>query len=237
MASITHPRRIAPERRFYLAVAAVAAALVFVGFARTYYLKGVFGTPSLSTLVHLHGLVMTAWIAMFIGQASLVAARRVDLHRRLGVAGTALAALVFLVGVATAIEGARNGVSPGPPPLVFLAIPLGVIAVFAIFVVAAIVNRRHGDWHKRLMLLATLTMLTPAIARIPFEPLQAGGIVLFMAMTDLIALACAAWDAWRHRRLHSAFAIGVAFLVASHVLMLVVAKSTWWPGVAKWIVS
>lgn len=237
MASITQPRRIDSERRFYLVAAIATAVVVLVGFARTYYLKGAFGTPSLSTLVHLHGLVMTAWVALFIGQATLVAARRVDLHRRLGIFGAFVAAAVFVVGVATAIEGARHGVSPGPPPLVFLAIPLGVIAVFAIFVAAAIANRRRGDWHKRLMLLASVSILTPAIARIPVESFQAGGILLFMAVTDLFAIACAAWDASRNRRLHPAFAGGVAFLVVSHVIMLVVAKSSWWPDVAKWIVS
>jgi hypothetical protein len=237
MASVPQVPRVNPERRFYLAAAGVAAAIVFVGFARTYYLKGAFGTPSLGALVHVHGLVMTAWIALFVGQAGLVAARRVDLHRRLGVAGAVLAAAVFVVGVATAIEGARHGVSPGPPPLVFLAIPLGVIAVYAAFVAAAVLNRRRGDWHKRLMLLATITMLTPAIARIPVASFQAGGILLFLAVTDMLALACAAWDTSRNRRLHPAFGFGIASLVISQVLMLATARSAWWQDVAKALVS
>ena len=102
------------ERRFYGLAALVAALIAFAGFARTYYLKGAFGSPALPGLVHLHGIVMTAWIVLFAVQASLVAARRVDLHRKLGIAGAALAALVVIVGVATAIEGARRGVTPGP---------------------------------------------------------------------------------------------------------------------------
>ncbi len=223
------------ERRFYGIAALVAATVVFAGFARTYYLGKAFDAPELPGLVHLHGVVMTGWIVLFGVQASLVAARRVALHRRLGMAGAFFAALVVVMGIATAIEGARRGISPGPPPLVFLAIPLGVILVFGALVAAAIANRRRPDWHKRLMLLATISMLTPAIARLPIDALNAGGIVAFMGVTDLLAIACIAWDTARNRRLHPAFLRGVIFLVASQPAMLVLAQSAAWQPVARWL--
>jgi len=225
------------ERRFYGLAALVAALIAFAGFARTYYLKGAFGSPALPGLVHLHGIVMTAWIVLFAVQASLVAARRVDLHRKLGIAGAALAALVVIVGAATAIEGARRGVSPGPPPLVFLAIPLGVILVYGALVAAAIANRRRPDWHKRLMLLGAISVLTPAIARIPIDALHAGGIVAFLGVTDLLAIACIAWDTARNRRLHPAFAWGGIFLVLWQAGTLAVAQSAAWQPVARWLVG
>ncbi len=231
----TAPRNA--ERRFYGLAALAAALIAFAGFARTYYLKDVFGSPELPGLVHLHGIVMTAWIVLFAVQAGLVAARRVDLHRKLGIAGAALAALVVIVGVATAIEAARRGVSPGPPPLAFLAIPLGAVLVFGLLVGAAIANRRRGDWHKRLMLLGALSILTPAIARIPVDALQAGGIVAFFAITDLLVIACVAWDAARNRRLHPAFAWGGLFLVLSQAVTLAVAQSAAWQPVARWLVG
>ncbi len=223
------------ERRFYGLAALAAALVVFAGFARTYYLGKAFDAPELPGLVHLHGVVMTGWIALFGAQASLVAARRVDLHRRLGVAGAFFAALVVVVGIATSIEGARRGISPGPPPLVFLAIPLGVILVFGALVAAAIANRRRPDWHKRLMLLATISMLTPAIARLPIDALHAGGIVAFMGVTDALAIACIAWDTARNRRLHPAFLRGAVFLVASQPAMLLLAQSAAWQPVARWL--
>ena len=221
------------ERRFYGLAALAAALIAFAGFARTYYLGGAFDAPELPGLVHLHGLVMTAWIVLFAVQAGLVAAGRVDLHRKLGVAGAVLAALVVVVGIATAVDGARRGVSPGPPPLVFLAIPLGVILVYGTLVAAAIANRRRPDWHKRLMLLAAISVLTPAIARIPIDALQAGGIVAFMGLTDLFAIACIAWDAARNRRLHPAFLRGGLFLVLSHPAMLALAGSAFWMEIAR----
>jgi hypothetical protein len=72
-----------------------------------------------------HGLVFTSWLALFFAQVVLVAAHRTDVHRRLGVAGGALAALVAAVGVVTAVVRAKQGAAPpGFPPLAFLAIPL-----------------------------------------------------------------------------------------------------------------
>jgi hypothetical protein len=103
-------RRVVTSRdRWFFSGMAVAAALtVFVGFGRTYYLGRFFGAPPLSALVHLHGLVSTSWILLFLTQTSLIAAGRTDLHRRLGAAGGVLAMLVLVVGYLTAIEAARN---------------------------------------------------------------------------------------------------------------------------------
>ncbi len=237
MSQVAASPRTGAEGRLYGIAALVAALIAFAGFAQTYYLKGIFATPELPALVHVHGLVMTSWIVLFFTQVGLVARRRVPLHRRLGIAGAILAALVVIVGIATAIEGARRGISPGPPPLVFLAIPIGVVLVFGLFVTAAILMRRKSDWHRRLMLLASIAILTPAIARLPIDALHAGGILLFFALNDLIAIACVAWDTARNRRLHPAFGWGTALLVLSQPAMLALAGSSAWMSFATRLVS
>jgi hypothetical protein len=224
------------DRTFYTVVAVLAALVAFAGFARTYYLKDLFGTPALSGLVHAHGIVMTAWLALFFVQARLIAAQRVDLHRRLGLAGGLLALLIVVVGTATSIESARHGLSPGLPPLVFLAIPLGVVVVFAVLVTAALLLRRRADFHKRLMALASISILTPAIARIPVDALQAVGPPLFFGLTDLIVLACVAYDTMRNRRLHPAFGWGALFLFASQPLRIMLAFTPAWMEFATWLV-
>ena len=123
------------------------------------------------------------------------------------------------------------------PPLVFLAIPLGVILVYGALVAAAIANRRRPDWHKRLMLLGAISVLTPAVARIPIDALHAGGIVAYMGVTVLFAIACIAWDTARNRRLHPAFLRGGLFLVLSHPAMLAFAGSAFWTPIARWLVA
>jgi len=120
-AAVTGKRR---DHIFYTGLAVVAAAIVFAGFARTYYLKDLFGKPPLPPLLHLHGALFTSWLVLLLSQVTLVAARRTEIHRRLGVAGGVLAALMIVVGTITAIHAAKRGVTPpgGPPPLVFLVI-------------------------------------------------------------------------------------------------------------------
>src|SRR5215207_9549026 len=95
------------ERLFYTGMAAAFVITVFAGFARTYYLRPYFGTPALTPLLHLHGIVFTSWLALLLTQTVLVAANRTGIHRRLGVAGAALAVLMVLVGASTAIIRAK----------------------------------------------------------------------------------------------------------------------------------
>jgi len=193
--------RSGKDHRLYTWVAVFIPLIVLTGFARTYYLKSFFGAPALpGPLVHLHGIVMTSWVVLFVAQVSLVAVRRTKLHQRLGVLGAILAALVLLVGVLTAISAAARGSSPGPPALQLLVIPLGDMLVFAILVGTALYFRRQMEIHKRLMLLAAVNLLTPAIARIPLQFIETGGPLVFFGLNDMCVLACVAFDTIKNRR-------------------------------------
>jgi hypothetical protein len=225
------------DRPFYAWAAAVAATIAFAGFARTYYLKSFFGTPEMSSLVHVHGVVMTLWVVLFIVQVGLVSAGRTDLHRRLGLAGAVLAVLVVGLGVATAIDAARRGAPPTAPPLVFLAITLSVVLVFAIFVAAALYLRKRPDYHKRLMALATLTVIQPAVARVAVDVTGLFHPLLFFGITDVMLLAFIGWDTIRNRRLHPAFGWGMLFFLISQPVRFVIAGSGPWLEVAKWLTA
>lgn len=230
--------RAGGERRVYTWAAVIALLFVFAGFAPTFYLKGVYGAPELSRLKLLHGLVMTAWFTLFLVQARLVAAGRVSMHRQLGMAGLVVALLVVTMGVTTGLASARAGASPiGVPPLVFLVMPLGEMVAFAGLFTAAFAMRRRAAHHKRLMLVATLAMLTPAMARMPFDFVKAGGPPVFFAMTDLVILACIAFDTAKNRRLHPAFAGALAFVIVVQVGRLVVSQTPQWMTFAKWLVG
>jgi len=190
------------DRRFFTGMAVAAALTVLAGFAPTYYLKGAFGAPALSPLLHLHGLLFTCWILLFLVQVTLVAAKRTDIHRRLGVVGGVLAPLMVAVGLAAAIGSARRGFTPpgGPPPLVFFVIPVTDLFVFSTMVGTALYFRRVSETHKRLMLLATIGLLTPAIARLP--NVAAMGPPLFFGLTDLFIVACLVYDRLTRGRVH-----------------------------------
>ena len=226
------------DRRLYIWAAALVPVIVLAGFARTYYLKGFFGNPPLpGLLVHLHGLVMTSWVVLFVTQVSLVATGRTRTHQRLGVLGAVLAALVFVVGVLTGIAGAARGASPGPPPLQFLVVPLGDMLVFAVLVGTALCLRRRLDIHKRLMLLAAVNLLAPAIARIPLHFIATGGALAFFGLTDLCLLGCVAFDTIKNRRLHPVFLWGTLLIIAFQPLRLVLAGTDLWMRFATALVG
>ncbi|HJV88664.1 MAG TPA: hypothetical protein VJ623_00035 [Holophagaceae bacterium] len=238
MGTSTKTARPGVDRRFYTAMGLLAAAIILLGFGRTYYLKAAFGTPGLTPLVHLHGLVMTTWFLLFIVQAKLVADRRVDLHRKLGMVGALVALAVLVVGPWTAITAARLGhAPPGPPPLVFLVVPIGDMVVFATLVGAGLWYRSRPDVHRRLMLLSCIGMLTAAIARIPLDVVAKAGVPLYFGLTDLFVLGCLFYDRVKTGRFHPAFVAGSVFVILSHPARLMFAGTALWMKWAHWMVG
>jgi len=221
--------------RLFLWGAALALLVVLGGFSRTYYLKAFFEDRGLPLLVHLHGLMMTLWFGTLLAQVLLVRTGRVRIHRKLGVVGVGIAALVLILGTTVAIVGAREGHTPGPPPLVFLAIPLGDMLVFATLVTLGVAYRKRGDFHKRYMLMASLGILTAALARLQF--LQAGGLPLFFAITDLIIIGVVLTDTVGRRRLHPAFVVGLIVVMGSQVARFLIAGTPAWQQFARWLTS
>lgn len=226
------------DRRLYILAAILTPLIVLAGFARTYYLKPLFHTPDLpSRIVQLHGIIMTIWVVLFVVQVSLVATRRTKVHQRLGIFGGVLAALVVVVGLLTALFAAARGATPGPPALSFMIIPFGDMLVFAVLISLALYFRRKLDVHKRLMLLAAINLLTPAIARIPLDFIINGGPLAFFGLTDLCLFACVAFDTIKHRRLHPAFLWGSIFLIVMQPLRLLLAGTGLWLNFAAALVK
>lgn len=231
---VAAPRR---DRGFYIAMAILAAAVVFAGFSRTFYLNGLFARRDLSTLFILHGIVFSSWIALLIVQTGLVVAKRTDIHRRLGVAGAALAALMVVLGFAVTIHAARHGFqTPGlPPRLIFLVVPFFDILVFTILVAAALYHRRRPDTHKRLMLVATISLLPAAFARIPLAFISANMPLSAYGLADLILLGGIVYDAALHKRLHRAYLWAGLFFVLSVPLRLALSGTSAWLAFAHWL--
>ena len=135
-----------PGRRFdnyfFTGMAVLMAVTVFAGFAPSYYLAGMFHAPLPSLVVHLHGAMFTAWILLLITQTSLVSAGRVDIHRKLGIAGMFWACLMVVIGVLAATDSLVRADRPGRDPLFFYIIPLSDMLVFAPLIFLAYRARR-----------------------------------------------------------------------------------------------
>jgi uncharacterized membrane protein YozB (DUF420 family) len=224
----------AGEHRFFTGMALAALLVALIGFAPSYYLRSFTDAEPLTTLVHLHGGLATAWLLLFVAQTSLVSASRTDLHRRVGPAGAVLAAIFVVVSYATAIAAARKGVTPpgGPPPLAFLAIPLATVLSFAVLAGLGILWRRERDTHRRLMLLATIAILPPAFAR--FRWFGFGGPPVAIGGPCLFVVASLLWDRRVHGRIHPAFLWGGGLLLLSLPLRFALAQTESWLAVARW---
>ena len=223
-------------RRFYLGMAIAIAITVFVGFFRSYYLRGWYGAPELSRLLHVHGAVFTTWVLFFVAQTALVASGRTYLHRRMGIAGGILAALVVIVGTTVAVMRLRTGISPLPgiPAAAFFAIPFFDMVVFAILVSTAIYLRRRLEAHKRLMTLSMITLLPAPIARMSFLPFPPGPPTFF-ALADLFIVAILVYDLLTRRKIHPATIWGGLLVVASQPLRLMIAGTSAWMAFAGWL--
>ena len=236
-------RELAPvgayDHPFYSGMAIALALTVLVGFAPTYYLRLITDAPSatisglpFTPLVHLHAVLFSSWVLLFLVQTVLVASHRVAAHRRLGIAGAVLAAAMVAVGLTTAISTAARGGAPlGVPPLAFLAIPVFDMVLFSTFVTSAIVWRRDKEAHKRLMLLAYISLIVAAVARLPgVNPL---GPLAFFGLGFLFMVVAVIYDLVSRRRVHKVYVWGGALLVASVPLRLMISGTAAWRSFAE----
>jgi hypothetical protein len=222
------------HQRIFIWAALGCALIAVTGFARSYYLKMLFDRPALPALLHIHGVIMSLWCIVFFIQAFLVATHRVRLHRRLGIIGAVLAALVLAIGTyATFAATAREVREHVVHRFHFLfGLNLVNLLLFSVFVISGLALRTRPEFHKRLMLMATLTLLAPAVARIVLLFTHAPGYQLF-AFDGCLLLFVLTDTIW-HRRLHPALGWGAALVIGSFHLTMLALRSAWWlPFVAR----
>lgn len=231
MATNANLLRRPSDRGLFLAAAAGFPLLVLIGYFRSYYFSAFFGTSVANALVHAHGLVMTLWVAYFTAQVLLIRSKSVKLHMRMGMAGVALAALVVVVGMATAYDAqlVRAAAPPWIDPRGFFFYPVSDMTLFVVFFAAAIYYRKRPAEHKSLMLLTAVNFLPAALFRVSPVPEQPTLTILWaFGLPALLAVVCLAWFTARHRKLNRVFAAGVAVLIAMLPLRMVVSESAVW---------
>jgi hypothetical protein len=197
----------ANDRAFYTGMAVAAALAVLVGFSPTYYLRPYFQTTPLDTAFRVHGFVFSAWMALFVAQTSLVAARRTPIHRKLGWAGACLAVLMVVVALNAAVHGAQRDIAAGyeEQALSFFTTPVLSMVMFATLVGLAVASRGRPETHKRLMLLATLSLLDAATARWPIPGITPLG---YYAATDAFIAAAMLYDFASRRAISPVYLYG-----------------------------
>jgi len=223
---------------FYRHFAIALSLFVIIGFSRTYYLRFLSDLPPLETLVHLHGLVFSAWLLVFIAQTRLVAARRVDLHMKLGIAAMVLAVVIVVVSFATtAVKATIPRVHPsGLTPSQFTIVGIASLLLFVVFLALGVAFRRRAAYHKRFMVLSMIAVISPAASRIVTQlGLREHWTYLVPIIPALFVAWCLAYDWRRQHTVHPVYAIGGAALIAAWPLRLMVGRSEWYQPIGEWI--
>jgi len=227
-----------PGRRydhpFFTTMALVMMATVFVGFAHTYYLAGLFRAPLPSPIIHIHGAVFSCWILLLVVQTSLVSSGRVDIHRRLGLAGFFLGSFMVVLGVAAATDSLARNAPVGRDSQMFYIVPLTDILVFAVLLYFAYRSRRDPPAHKRYIYIATIALLTPAIARLPFAFVFRKGTVVGL-LADGLLLILVVYDLVSTHRIHRATLWAGALLAVVLQFRVPVGKTAAWHAFAAWV--
>jgi hypothetical protein len=235
-ANVINPRQI--ERKLFLGAAIAFPLVVLAGYFKSYYFSAFFADarPLANALVHAHGIVMSAWVIYFVAQIALIRTKNVKLHMTMGLAGVVLAAIVIVVGMATAYDAqlVRGAAPPGVNPHSFFIFPVSDMSLFVVFFAAAIYFRKRPAEHKPLMLLTAINFVPAALFRIPAVPPEY--MVWFsFGVPAAIAIAVLAWHTWKHGKLNKTFAIGVAVLIAAVPLRPIIGDSNAWLMFVGWL--
>jgi len=250
-ATAVHSSR--PDRSWFFVWMAVACAFIaFAGFAPTYWLQLPAGTFVGSPLLHLHGLLFSAWTIYLLLQTILAARGRLTRHRSWGLLGISLATAMVFVGFAVAndVLATRLEAGYGDAARAFHIASISMITLFGGFVFVAILCVSRPEIHKRLMLLATVSMLAPAIARVLFAlrvgigpglrpglgpPRTVESVLMPALIADALIVAGVIYDMRTRGRPHPAYLIGGAILLAVQVLRLPLSTTPWWFAIADFL--
>jgi hypothetical protein len=220
---------------FYTGMSIAFACLVFVGFSRSYFLKGIFGSPPLPLLIHVHGTVFAAWTLFYMFQNVLVTMGRTGLHRRIGMVGASMACAIVLLGVAVSRTSVRAGYLAGhdvgglgEPPNILLVNSLTTLVLFCVFFGAGVYQRQRREIHKRLMLLSMTILIFPAIGRLPERDRWVALPFIFAGLL---------YDGIFLRRLSFTYVWGALLILASLPLRFAIAGTPEWHRFLVWFVS
>jgi hypothetical protein len=212
-------RRTLSARRddvFFSAMALLILGTVLLGFARSYYLAGVFSARLPSLVVHIHAAAFSLWTLLFIVQTMLITGKRLHWHKRAGIFGAGLAASMVILGLMVAMDSLSRGfVPPGSKldPQSFYATPFFSTVVFCVLVTWALQARSNGPAHKRFMLIATISLLGAAVGRWP-SPIFHGPLVA--AVLAFYVLLIAGFDLWSRQHIQRATLQGGLFMIICH---------------------
>lgn len=211
-------------RLYFVAFALLALALVLAGFSPTFFVPVARRTFEGPITVYVHAAFFLTWVSLLIAQAVLAVSRKLTWHRQLGSISLVLIPAMIGSGVAVSLWATARDLraSQGDAALAYLFGLFCDVAVFAILASVAVAMRRTPPVHKRLMVLATIALLGPALGRIPAIADQTTAAIV------ALLLSLAVYDLVNNRRVHAATLwCGGGFFASTFVQVPIGATAPW----------
>jgi hypothetical protein len=232
--------RAASRTKFYFYMAFGFLGIALVGFSTTFFIplaRGVFTAPP---VIHIHGALLFGWLLFFILQAYLVQGRSIRAHRRLGWAGAGLCLAIVVSGVFVGLFATRRDLALASDDFArgqFVNILIEML-MFGSLVAAAIAVRRDPESHKRLLLLATISVLAPAWLRLrhllPWVPEP---FIVFSLLADSLLLVAILRDWFATKRVHPVYVWAGGAMFAVHCVELFAIRSAPWLQLSRWLLG
>ena len=206
------------DERFFLKSAIIMAIIIAAGFSFQLGMgRSTFASPA---RVHVHALLFMGWVAIYLAQNGLVAAGRIDLHRKLGWVAAGWMAAMVVSGFVVTVAMVRSGTVPFFfRPLHFLVFDPVAVSTFGGLTAAAILLRRRTEWHRRLHFCGMTILISPAFGRLlPMPLLQPWAWEAAFAVALLFPIAGVWADMRRGGRVHPAWKWGIAAILGSFAL-------------------
>ena len=222
---------------FFVGMSLLLLLTVLVGFARSYFLAGMLRAHLPNVLIHLHAVAFTLWILLLVTQSCLISVGRPSLHRKFGLFGFGLASAMIVLGVMAATNSLTRISMVGPYDMrTFYAVPMFDILVFGVLVYFAFRRRHDAAAHKRLILIASITIIDAATGR---PPLTAITHLPFLnnVFTQAYVVLLAAFDWWSLRRIHRVTLTAGSFSIVMLLAAIPVGSTHAWIAFANWAMN
>jgi hypothetical protein len=252
------PLASAIDRWIYVFMAGAFIAITLAGFVPDSLTKAAAVAagqrPPFPFILHLHAMLMGAFLLLLLAQTVLAATGRQAHHQRLGIASVVLVPALVVVGfllVPTMYQLFQGAAQSAPPEaqmvlrqglrafdnIILMQIRVGIL--FPLFIAIALMARKtDSGLHKRMMFLATALALPAAFNRIEWLPQTYPGSPLSAHLYILLAVSpMILWDLVRSRRLHKAYVIWLSVLVPSAILIHGLWGTAWWHATAPRLVG
>lgn len=240
----------AGARRFYVGVALTCLAIAFLSFAPSYFMPMAQGKFRAAPILHIHGMLFFGWTLLFMAQTWLAANGGLVLHRSLGMLGVSLATGMIFTTVAVVIGEINvfEAAGMGAARRAFTWVQISGMAFFAVVFALAVAYVKQPETHKRLMVVATVSLMDAPLARwfalALAPPAPAEGLAppppVFIALppgliADLILVAAMIYDMRTRGRIHPVYIYGGLALLLVQITRPLIAVTPLWDSVATWV--